>query len=52
VSALEQQLGRIKHTLGDIFVIETNVKGYISKQNLTIEGKGSWRNRLDNLSQM
>lgn len=52
VSALEQQLGRIKYTLGDIFVIETNVKGYISKQNLTIEGKGSWRNRLDNLSQM
>ena len=52
IKAIEKQLMLIEKELDDIFVIETNVKGYVSKQPLNIEGEGSWRNRLDNLYKM
>ena len=52
LKAIENQLLMTEEVLNDIFVIETNVKGYVSKQPLTIEGEGSWRNRLDNLYKM
>lgn len=52
IKAIEKQLLITEEILNDIFIIETNVKGYVSKQPLNIEGEGSWRNRLDNLYKM
>lgn len=46
------ELSRSIDVLDNIFVIETNVKGYLSYDNLKIEQKGNFALRMNNLAKM
>lgn len=52
VEYLRQRLEASGRELEDLFVIETNVKGYTSYSDLSIEGEGSFGLRANNLVKM
>lgn len=49
---LEQQLSQIIDSTNDIYIVETNVKGYQSLRDISFEQEGSFYARMNNLYKM
>lgn len=52
IEAIKDETQRLIGEMDSIFIVETNVKGYLTRNDRTIEGEGSFANRLNNLKKM
>lgn len=52
LASLEQQLSQLIDNTNDIYIVETNVKGYQSLRDIDFEREGSFYARMNNLYKM
>jgi hypothetical protein len=52
IEAIRKKIENLVGEINSIFIVETNAKGYLTRNDRTIEGEGSFINRLNNLKKM